>query len=133
MAFVMKMICIQEMVSQNIEVIYEKSDDIWIPISTNAGEEQNLSQTLTKRQLKRRAHKLKRESESKQLEKLDVIQKTKANSHIDNKQMKKQEKRKALESRRKYILERLEWAKANLPMMSPDSQVKLITLDDLKN
>ena len=115
------------MESQTNQTIEEINED---NIETNNDTNINPTQTLTKRQLKRRADKLKRQSELRQLEKIDAIHRP--NPHIEKKKAKKQEIRKALDGRRKLILDRLEWAKANLPMLSPDSEVSVITMGESK-
>lgn len=87
------------------------------------------NETLTKRQLKRRADKLKKQRELKQLEKLDSIKKPNINE--TNKKLKKLEIKKASEARRKLILERLEWVKANLVMKSESALIDVLSIDKL--
>ncbi|CAG2111854.1 unnamed protein product [Medioppia subpectinata] len=89
-------------------------------------------ENLTKRQLKRRADKLKRKTELRQLEKLDTNHRKDTKTEI-NKYTKKMVTKKRLQSRREMIISRLEWAKANLPMKSPHEDIDVITLDQLSH
>jgi hypothetical protein len=88
------------------------------------------NETLSKRQLKRRADKSRKQREFKQLEKLDNIKKSNINE-INNKKLKKLENKKASEARRKLILERLEWVKANLVMKNESALIDVLSIDKL--
>jgi hypothetical protein len=63
------------------------------------------------------------------LEKLDSIKKPNINE--TNKKLKKLEIKKASEARRKLILERLEWVKANLVMKSESALIDVLSIDKL--
>lgn len=80
------------------------------------------SNTLTKRQLKRRAEKLKRLSELRQLEKWDV----RPNPEMERKRLKRFEAKRATEARRKSIVDRLEWLRTNGTMLEPDAHIRVI-------
>ncbi|XP_054164863.1 lariat debranching enzyme B-like [Oppia nitens] len=102
---------------------------------------------LTKRQQKRRADKVKKQT--KQVETLNKIKtnnetknQIKDNNITKNKKLKdlnedkivKKEIKAIIESndkRRQLIIERLDWVKANLPMKDPEVEIEVITLDDL--
>ncbi|CAG2159707.1 unnamed protein product [Oppiella nova] len=106
------------------------NEDIIQTNASTSGMASENAETLTKRQIKRRADKLKRQTELRQLEKMDANQRKDTKTEM-SKQMKKIVAKKRHQSRREMIIDRLEWIKANLPMKSPNSEIDVISLDQL--
>ena len=101
-------------------------EEIDLTLNSNANSMTSSNESLTKRQQKRRAEKIKRLSELRQLEKLDV----RPNPEMERKRLKKLEARRATEARRKLVIDRLEWLRSNVPMLEPDTEVRVLEDND---